>query len=118
MLRAKVGDITKIADCNHHFVRRFADVGYIKFARDINSWRIFPNPSEAVETIRYMLGIDQLDTKVSRASVNDSGQEGQRSVLDEIRQIDIVGHISRYADLHQEGQHWRGPLAKPRRPLK
>jgi len=35
------------------------------------------------------------------------------SVLDEIKQIDIVGHISRYVDLHQEGQQWRGSLANP-----
>ena len=73
MLRAKVGDIAKLADCSHHFVRRFADGGYIKFTRDINNWRIFPNPSEAVETIRHLLGIDQLGTEVS---VNDLDQEG------------------------------------------
>ena len=73
MLRAKVSDIAKLADCSHHFVRRFADGGYIKFTRDINNWRIFPHPSEAVETIRHLLGIDQLGTEVS---VNDLGQEG------------------------------------------
>ena len=72
-MRAKVGDIARLADCSHHFVRRFADEGYIKFTRDINRWRIFPEPSEAVETIRHLLGIDQLGTEVS---VNDLDQEG------------------------------------------
>ena len=75
MLRAKVSDIARLADCSHHFVRRFADEGYIKFTRDINRWRIFPNPSEAVETIRHLLGIDQLGT--TEVSVNDSRQEGE-----------------------------------------
>ena len=74
MLRAKVSDIARLADCSHHFVRRFADEGYIKFTRDINRWRIFPEPSEAVETIRHLLGIDQLGTEVS---VKDSRQEGE-----------------------------------------
>ncbi|HIB86053.1 TPA: hypothetical protein EYO57_02415 [Candidatus Poribacteria bacterium] len=75
MLRAKVSDIARLADCSHHFVRRFADGGYIRFTRDINNWRIFPNPSEAVETIRHLLGIDQLGT--TEVSVNDSRQEGE-----------------------------------------
>ena len=48
MLRAKVSDIARLADCSHHFVRRFADGGYIKFTRDINNWRIFPNPSNLI----------------------------------------------------------------------
>ncbi|MBT22564.1 hypothetical protein CMK17_21890 [Candidatus Poribacteria bacterium] len=74
MLRAKVSDIARLADCSHHFVRRFADGGYIKFTRDINNWRIFPNPSKAAETIRQLLGIDQLGTEVS---VKDSRQEGE-----------------------------------------
>ena len=75
MLRAKVSDIARLADCSHHFVRRFADGGYIKFTRDINYWRIFPHPSEAVATIRRLLGIDQLGT--TEVSVNDSRQEGE-----------------------------------------
>ena len=74
MLRAQVSDIARLADCSHHFVRRFADGGYIRFTRDINNWRIFPDPSEAVETIRHLLGIDQLGT--TEVSVNDLGQEG------------------------------------------
>ena len=79
MLRAKVSDIARLADCSHHFVRRFADGGYIKFTRDINNWRIFPNPSEAVETIRHLLGIDQLGT--TEVSVNDSRQEGENECV-------------------------------------
>ena len=79
MLRAKVGDIAKLADCSHHFVRRFADGGYIRFTRDINNWRIFPNPNEAAETIRQLLGIDQLGT--TEVSVNDSRQEGENECV-------------------------------------
>ena len=54
-LRTKVGDIAKLANCSHHFVRRFADRGYIRSVRDVNGWRIFPHPTQAVETIQHLL---------------------------------------------------------------
>ena len=79
MLRAKVGDIARLADCSHHFVRRFADGGYIKFTRDVNNWRIFPNPSEAASTIRQLLGVGQLET--TEVSVNDLGREGANECI-------------------------------------
>ena len=78
MLRAKVSDIARLADCSHHFVRRFADGGYVKFTRDINNWRIFPNPDEAAKTIRQLLGIELGNTEVS---VNDLGREKEHECI-------------------------------------
>ncbi|MBT22565.1 hypothetical protein CMK17_21895 [Candidatus Poribacteria bacterium] len=35
------------------------------------------------------------------------------SLLDQIRQIDILKHVSKYVNLHQEGQQWRGSMENP-----
>ena len=56
MLRVKVGDIAKLAGCSPYFIRRFADGGHIKSVRDINDWRIFPEPGQAVKIIQRLLG--------------------------------------------------------------
>lgn len=62
MERTTVKDIARIAQCSPHTVRKYADKGHIKSNRDLNGWRIFPNPEQAATTIRKLLLGEESDS--------------------------------------------------------
>lgn len=55
MDRATVSSIAELAGCSQDFVRKTADRGFIEVRRDLNGWRVFPNPEQAAKTIRGLL---------------------------------------------------------------
>lgn len=55
MERATTQDIAKLAKVNVKTVRKYADRGFIESRRDLNGWRVFPQPEQAAETIRQLL---------------------------------------------------------------
>jgi len=55
MERTTAQHIAKLANVNVKTVRKYADRGHIESRRDLNGWRIFPNPEEAAKIVRGLL---------------------------------------------------------------
>ena len=52
-------EIARLVSCSPYHVRKFADRGDLKSAKDHNGWHIFPNPEEAVRTLRRLLALEE-----------------------------------------------------------
>ena len=53
-----VREIAKQARVDINTVRKYADKGLIESRRNINGWRIFPNPDQTVKRIQGLLSGD------------------------------------------------------------
>ena len=62
MDRATVSSIAQLAECSQDFVRKVADQGLVEVRRDLNHWRIFPNPEQAAATIQKLLLGEESDS--------------------------------------------------------
>ena len=63
-MRHTVSSIAKQVGCSEHLVRSLADRGYVNANRDINNWRIFPQPEEAIRTLKQLVH-GQTETKTA-----------------------------------------------------
>ena len=55
MERATARSIARLANVDVKTVRKYADRGYVKSSRDLNGWRIFPDPEGAARRIQQLL---------------------------------------------------------------
>ena len=51
MKRATAQQVARLAEVDVRPVRRYADCGYIESNRNVNGWRIFPDPEGAARRI-------------------------------------------------------------------
>ena len=63
-MRHTVGSIAKQVGCSEHLVRSLADKGYVDANRDINNWRVFPQPEEAIHILKQLVH-GQVETKTA-----------------------------------------------------
>lgn len=54
-MRWTVAKIAKEAGCHPQTVRRLTDKELIDFNKDMNGWRIFPNPALTIKQIQELL---------------------------------------------------------------
>ena len=52
-------EIARLVPCSVYHGRKFADSGDLKTAKDHNGWHIFPDPEEAVRTLRRLLALEE-----------------------------------------------------------
>ena len=64
-MRHTVSSIAKQVGCSEHLVRSLADKGYVNANRDINNWRVFPQPEEAIHILKELVH-GQVETKTTR----------------------------------------------------
>ena len=64
-MRHTVSSIAKQVGCSEHLVRSLADKGYVNANRDINNWRVFPQPEEAIHRLKQLVH-GQAKTKTAR----------------------------------------------------
>ena len=64
-MRHTVSSIAKQVGCSEHLVRSLADKGYVNANRDINNWRVFPEPEEAIHILKQLVH-GQVETKTAR----------------------------------------------------
>ena len=64
-MRHTVSSIAKQVGCSEHLVRSLADKGYVNANRDINNWRVFPQPEEAIHILKQLVH-GQAKTKTAR----------------------------------------------------
>ena len=64
-MRHTVSSIAKQVGCSEHLVRSLADKGYVNANRDINNWRVFPQPEEAIHILKELVH-GQVETKTAR----------------------------------------------------
>ena len=64
-MRHTVSSIAKQVGCSEHLVRSLADKGYVNANRDINNWRVFPQPEEAIHILKQLVH-GQAETKTAR----------------------------------------------------
>lgn len=63
-MRHTVSSIAKQVGCSEHLVRSLADKGYVNANRDINNWRVFPQPEEAIHILKQLVH-GQVETKTA-----------------------------------------------------
>ena len=63
-MRYTVGSIARRVGCSSHLVRRLADKGYVVANRDINNWRVFPQPEKAIHILKKLVH-GQVETKTA-----------------------------------------------------
>jgi len=77
-MRHTVGSIAKQVGCSEHLVRSLADKGYVNANRDINNWRVFPQPEETIYILKQLVH-GQVETKtahdVSRQTMSSGAVE-------------------------------------------
>ena len=63
-MRHTVSSIAKQVGCSLHLVRRLADKGYVVVNRDVNNWRVFPQPDRAIHILKKLVH-GQVETKTA-----------------------------------------------------
>ena len=79
-MRHTVSSIAKQVGCSEHLVRSLADKDYVNANRDINNWRVFPQPEKAIHILKQLVH-GQAKTKTAH---DVSDQTIQSGAVDEL----------------------------------